>query len=86
MLAQPNGLTSTACAIYHPSDLTWPPVKLFNPDAGRAWQSRQLEGLRSKAFWGAEELPWMTDFEKGFHDVRDELLALRGRGGFQVLT
>lgn len=44
------------------------------------------EGLRSKAFWSHEDLPWMADFEKGFDDVRKELLALRGRGGFQVLT
>lgn len=43
------------------------------------------EGLRSKAFWSHEDLPWMVDFEKGFDDVRKELLALRGRGGFQVL-
>lgn len=41
-------------------------------------------GLRSKAFWGSEELPWLTDFENGFEDVKTEFLALRGRGGFQV--
>lgn len=42
------------------------------------------KGLRSKAFWSHEELPWAADLEKGFDDVRKELLALRGRGGFQV--
>lgn len=29
-------------------------------------------------------MPWLTDFEKGFLGVKDELWALRGRGGFQV--
>lgn len=45
-----------------------------------------ITGLRSKAFWSADDfdLPWVTDFENGFLDVREELLALRGRGGFQV--
>lgn len=45
-----------------------------------------FEGLRSKAFWSAEDFdsPWVTAFQKGFLDVKEELLALRGRGGFQV--
>lgn len=49
----------------------------------RAWR---ITGLRSKAFWSADDvdLPWVTDFERGFLDVKDELLALRGRGGFQA--
>ncbi|CAM9775442.1 unnamed protein product, partial [Ectocarpus fasciculatus] len=56
--------------------------------ASSKWQAgcpEIIPGLRSKAFWSAEDfdLPWVTDFEKGFHDVRGELLALRGQRGFQ---
>lgn len=57
---------------------------------GKPFTSRcsQLEttDLRSKAFWLADDfdLPWVTDFEKGFLDVREELLALRGRERVQV--
>lgn len=45
-----------------------------------------IEGLRSKAFWSAEDfdLPWVAAFQEGFLDVKEELLALRGRGRFQV--
>lgn len=31
-------------------------------------------------------MPWIADFERGFPDVKEELLSLRGRGGFQVLV
>ncbi|CAM9598799.1 unnamed protein product [Ectocarpus sp. 4 AP-2014] len=56
--------------------------------ASSKWQAgcpEIIPGLRSKAFWSAEDFdfPWVTDFEKGFRDVREELLALRGRRGFQ---
>ncbi|CAM9536759.1 unnamed protein product [Scytosiphon promiscuus] len=44
-----------------------------------------IPGLRSKAFWSAEEFkePWVAELEEGFRDAREELLTLRGRGGFQ---
>ncbi|CAN0139059.1 unnamed protein product, partial [Ectocarpus sp. 13 AM-2016] len=56
--------------------------------ASSKWQAgcpEIIPGLRSKAFWSAEDFdfPWVTNFEKGFRDVREELLALRGRRGFQ---
>eukprot|EP00752_Nemacystus_decipiens_P012112 g10737.t1 len=55
---------------------------------GNPWQRgcpEIIPGLRSKAFWSADgfDLPWVADFEKGFIHVREELLALRGSGGFQ---
>ncbi|CAM9526414.1 unnamed protein product, partial [Hapterophycus canaliculatus] len=44
-----------------------------------------IPGLRPRAFWSADDFdaPWVTKFVDGFKDVREELLALRGRGGFQ---
>eukprot|EP00904_Undaria_pinnatifida_P007064 jgi/Undpi1/3488/HiC_scaffold_16.g06860.m1 len=56
------------------------------PPGASQWQRgcpEIIPGLRSKAFWSREELPWVADFEKGFDNVRKELVALRGRGGFQ---
>ncbi|CAN0188017.1 unnamed protein product, partial [Laminaria digitata] len=56
------------------------------PPGASQWQRgcpEIIPGLRSKAFWSHGDLPWMADLEKGFDDVGKELLALRGRRGFQ---
>lgn len=44
-----------------------------------------IPGLRAAPVWDSSSLPWLAHIERHAHQIRSELLALRGRRGFQPL-
>ena len=43
-----------------------------------------IPGLRGKEFWDAGDVPWLARVEEQHQGVLEELMALRGKTGFQV--
>src|SRR3990167_5818665 len=39
--------------------------------------------LRAKPWWGVEDFPWIKTFEKKFLEIKEEVLALKDKSGFQ---
>jgi aspartate beta-hydroxylase len=42
-----------------------------------------VSGLRAHNWWNVEEFPWIREVEACYEDIREELLALHYKGGFQ---
>ena len=42
-----------------------------------------IPGLRAHPWWDLSEFNWIEQVEAAYEDIRDELLALRNKGGFQ---
>ena len=42
-----------------------------------------VPGLRSQAFWDTSEFPWVQELEANYEVIKEELLSLRSKTGFQ---
>ena len=53
---------------------------------GSRWQRgcpEYIPGLKSEAFWDPKEFTWASVLEENWETIRDEVLATKGKGGFQ---